>query len=315
MFDLIVIGSGPIGIAMAREAAHNNLKVALIDKGPLLGAMYRYPTHMTFFSTSENISICGIPFPCKDARPSRFDALEYYRLVATHPNIEWFLYNEVTDIQGCKGDFTIQTKKKSLKAKVVVVATGFFDHSQNLQVPGEDQPHVTHFFTDGHAYAGLKTLIIGGANSAVIAALECWRHGADVTLVHRRNNFRDDIKYWLRPDIENRIKEGSIKVHWNTEVSEIKENEVVLKSNQEMIKLEIDNIIALTGYRSNFKWLLDNDIELNELHQPLLNVNSFESVSRQGVYLAGCVLCGDITNDLFIENGRDHVQSIIKEIV
>lgn len=314
MNDLVVIGSGPIGIATAREAANRGLKVALIDKGPLLGAMYQYPTHMKFFSTSEKIEICSLPFPTPDARPTRFEALEYYRLVATHPKIEWFLYQSVERVDGSSGDFRVITTDSEISAKSVVVATGFFNRPVLLDVEGENLNHVTHYFSEGHAYAGLKTTIVGAANSAVIAALECWRHGADVTLLHREADFHQGVKYWLRPDIENRIKEGDIKAIWNAEIKKIEKDRVVYHSDSELYELQSDRVLLLTGYRADFEWLKSLGIELDEQNRPMVHENTFESISRSGIFCAGCILCGNVTNELFIENGRYHAEVIAEHL-
>lgn len=313
-FDLIVVGAGPVGIATAREAANRGCQVALVDKGPLLGAMFQYPTHMKFFSTSDKIEICGIPFPTTDARPTRFEALEYYRLVATYPKIQWFLYQSVEKIEGDQGNFEVITTETSIRGKNVVIATGFFNRPVHLNIEGENLSHVSHYFTEGHAYAGLKTTIVGAANSAVIAALECWRHGAEVTLVHRESDFHSGVKYWLRPDIENRIKEGVIKVIWNSELQSIHQNTVVLKNSTGSSELHSQRVLLLTGYRADFEWLKSMELELDEQNRPIIDENTFESKSRPGLYCAGCVLCGNVTNELFIENGRHHAAVIAEQV-
>jgi putative YpdA family bacillithiol system oxidoreductase len=315
MFDLVVVGSGPIGIAMAREAADRGLKVALVDKGPLLGAMYQYPTHMKFFSTSEKIEICGLPFPTPEARPTRFEALEYYRLVATHQSIEWFLYQAVDEILGEQGDFKVMTTDSVICGKYVVIATGFFNRPVELGVDGENLPHVSHYFTDGHAYAGLKTIIVGAANSAVIAALECWRHGAEVTLIHREDEFHPGVKYWLRPDIENRIKDGEIKAIWKTNLQSIHKEKITLKTPDGEKSVESQRVLLLTGYRANFAWLKKMGLTLDDQNRPEVSETNFESTTRPGIYCAGCVLCGNVTNELFIENGRFHAEVIAEHLI
>ena len=315
MYDLIVIGAGPIGIATAREAANRDLKVALIDRGPLLGAMFQYPTHMKFFSSSDKISICNIPFPTLESRPTRFEALEYYRLVATHPKIDWHLYQKVKAISGEKGNFEVITDTQKLDSKFVVVATGFFNEPVMINIPGEFDKNVSHYFSEGHAYAGLKTVIVGAANSAVIAALECWRHGADVILVHRGDDFHKGVKYWLRPDIKNRIKEGSIKALWNSVVIKMDDKKILLQQQNEEKIIDCDKLLILTGYRADFFWLKSLGLELDSMNRPIISEETFESNSRPGLYCAGCVLCGNVTNELFIENGRFHAKAISENLV
>lgn len=313
-YDVAVIGAGPIGIATARACAEKGMRAALIDKGAICDALYHYPTHMRFFSTSERIAINNIPFPSPQPQPTRIEALHYYRLVAQYPGIDWHLYQAVTAVDGTDGAFTVHTQKQQLAAKKVVVATGFFNRPVMLDVPGEDLPHVSHYFVEGHPYAGQDLVIIGAANSAVIAALECWRNGARVHIVHHGGDFRAGVKYWLRPDVENRIQEGSIQVSWHTSVKAIEPGRVLISRDSRDDAIPADFVLAMTGYRSDYSWLQSLGIGLGEGNRPRHHADTLESSDRAGVYLAGCVLCGDKTNDLFIENGRIHAEQIAAQL-
>lgn len=312
--DVAVVGAGPIGIACARECAARGLRVGLLDEGPLCAALYRYPRHMTFFSTAERIAVAGIPFPCVHARPTRDEGLAYYRGVARHPLIAPFLYRRVEQIAGAIEDFRLATTTGPIHARRVIIATGFFHHPVPLAVPGEELPQVSHYFIDGHAYAFRRVVIVGGANSAVIAALECRRQDAQVTLIHRGPEVRDSVKYWLRPDLANRIAEGAITAHFQHRLTRIAADHVVVSGPAGERRIDCDAVLALTGYRGDFAWLRAQGLRLNAQGVPEHRVADFESLQRPGLHLAGCVLCGEDTGSLFIENGREHAGIIAERL-
>ena len=312
-YDVAVIGAGPVGLATAIACQQHGLRVVTIDQGCICNALYRYPTNMVFFSTAERIEIAGVPFPTLNAKPTRAEALHYYRQVALSHRLALRLYTRVTGIAGSAGAFTVATSRGPIACRRVILATGFFDRPVTLGVPGEDLPHVSHYFTDGHPYAAQDLVIVGGANSAVIAALECWRHGARVHLVHREAEFYRGVKYWLRPDIENRIADGEITVSWQSELSAIEPGSVSLRSAAGESTLPADFVLLLTGYRSDFSWLESLGVTLNDEHQPEVDPQTF-ACQRAGIHLVGCVLCGERTGDIFIENGRDHADQVAKHL-
>lgn len=304
-YDVVVVGAGPVGLAAAIECHRRGLASVAIDRGGIVSSLYRYPSNMVFFSTAERIEIAGHPFPTPNPKPTREEALHYYRLVALRSGLPLRLYEPVTAIDGERDRFTVRTGRGELRARRVVLAIGFFDHPVLLGVPGEDRPTVSHYFADGHPYAGQDLLIVGAANSAVIAALECWRCGARVTLVHRGDDFAPGVKYWLLPDIRNRIEEGALRVHWRTEVVAIGERHVELRTGGRAWRLANDFVLLLTGYRPDFDFLRRIGIRLGERGEPLVD-ERFESASRPGVHVVGCVLGGHDTGAIFIENGREH---------
>jgi thioredoxin reductase (NADPH) len=264
---------------------------------------------MSFFSTAANIEISGHPFPCVNPRPTRDEALEYYRGVASKEELNFLFYQEVHTIRGSVGEFVIGATDHELRCDRVVLATGFFHHPVPLKIVGEDLPHVSHYFEDGHRYFDQDLVIVGGANSAVIAALECFRRGARVTLIHREKDLYSGVKYWLEPDVRNRIAEGSISAHFNTTLAEIEKDHVVIENKgSDQKKLKADFVLLMTGYRANHSWLQSMGIELDHKNAPLVEASSLESTSLKGVHLVGCALCGEDTGSIFIENGREHAQ-------
>ncbi|MDA3960982.1 MAG: YpdA family putative bacillithiol disulfide reductase [Planctomycetota bacterium] len=305
MLDVAVIGAGPVGIACAAECARRGLRSALIDRGCLCAALYRYPTYMTFFSTAERLEVAGLPFPSVNAKPTKHEALQYYRSVASAFPIDLHLYQAATAIGGTRDDFTVTTERQDLRARRVIIATGFFHRPVPLAIPGADSPAFSHYFVDGHPYAGQDLIIVGGANSAVIAALECWRMGARVRIIHRDADFYPGVKYWLLPDIRNRIAEGAISVEFNTKLTAFADHSASLQSGERRWSVPADFVLALTGYRADHSWIQSLGIALDEHHAPQVD-ESFESPHRPGISLAGCALCGDDTSSIFIENGREH---------
>ena len=264
-FDLVIIGGGPIGIACALEAEKKGLSYVILEKGCLVNSLYHYPTNMTFFSTSEKLELDNIPFISNNPKPGKREALEYYRRIATTNKINIHLFEKVTSVES-KADKThlVQTTKNEYSANNVIVATGFYDIPNYLGIPGEDLPKVSHYYNDPHYYATQKTIVVGASNSAVDAALEIYRKGGEVTMIVRKPEIGERVKYWVRPDIINRIKEGSIKVYFESSLNEIKETEVILNTPEGEVTLENDFVLLLTGYRPNFGFLQDIGIKLSE---------------------------------------------------
>jgi thioredoxin reductase (NADPH) len=315
MYDLLVIGAGPVGLACAIEARRQGLTVCVLEKGALVNSILRYPMRMEFFSTPELIEIGGHPFPVQHYKPAREDALEYYRLVAARERLDVRLYDPVVDLRGAQGDFTVVTEKGEHKGRNVVLAIGFFDHPNRVDVPGEDLPKVTHYYKEPFAYARQKVAVIGAKNSAAKAALDCYRHGAEVTLVVRSETLPDSIKYWIKPDLENRIKEGSIKAFFGTSVQEIRDATILLQSADGIHEIANDWVLAMTGYHPDFSFLERLGIALadDRSRTPIFDERTFET-GRPGVYIAGTVCGGYNTSRWFIENGRFHARQIVAHI-
>ncbi|ETN94884.1 YpdA family putative bacillithiol disulfide reductase [Zhouia amylolytica] len=314
--DLIIIGGGPIGIACALEAKKKGLNYLIIEKGPIVNSLYNYPINMQFFSSSEKLEIGGVPFISKEAKPKRDEALEYYRRIVTSNELNIHLFEKVTEVAKHNNTFTITTDKTSYQSEYAIVATGFYDIPNLLNVPGEDLPKVSHYYKDPHFYAMQKVAVIGASNSAVDAALECYRKGADVTMLIRGPEIGRRVKYWVKPDIENRIAEGSIKAYYNTEVQEIKDSEIVLNTNRGIVSIPNDYVIALTGYKPNFKFLEKIGVQLSDdgKFYPQYNEETMET-NINNLYLAG-VICGGMDTHLwFIENSRIHAQMILNHII
>ncbi|GGE39578.1 YpdA family putative bacillithiol disulfide reductase [Psychroflexus planctonicus] len=317
MLDVLIIGAGPIGIACALEAKKNNLSYVAVEKGTLVNSLYHYPSNMTFFSTSEKLEIDEIPFISKNPKPSKQEALEYYRRVATSKKLNINLFEEVIDVQQNEDQsYQISTNKTAYQAKNIIVSTGFYDIPNPLNIPGEDLPKVSHYYKDPHFYSMQKLIVVGASNSSVDAALETYRKGAEVTMIVRGEQIGERVKYWVRPDIINRIKEGSIKAYFNAELTQVHENTVEFKDeNGEIQSLENDFVLALTGYRPNFKFLekLGVAIADEEKNIPAYNEETMET-NQKGIYLAG-VICGGLeTHKWFIENSIIHAEQIIKAI-
>ena len=315
-WDVVIVGGGPIGLACALEAQKAGLKYVIIEKGCLVNSLYNYPANMTFFSTSERLEIGGVPFVSNNNKPTRPEALEYYRRVTDAFGLNIQLFERVLSIENGSGALTVTTTKEAYLADSVIVATGFYDLPYLLGVPGEELPKVKHYYKDPHYYAFQKVLIVGAMNSAVDAALETWRKGADVTMIIRKPQIGERVKYWVRPDIENRIKEGSIKAFFHATITEIRENEVDILTPDGLRTLENDWVIALTGYQPDLQFLHKTGIHLSEdaVRRPAYNPDTHET-NLAGVYLAGVICGGMDTHSLFIENSRVHAEKIIAHIL
>jgi len=315
MKDIVIIGAGPVGLACGIEVARNNLSATIIDKGTIVNSLVGYPTHMEFFSTAELLEIGGHPFPTPSTKPMRPEALKYYRQVAAAESLDLRLYEQVQRVDGSDNNFKVVTNQETYPCRKVIVATGFFDIPNLLDIPGEDLPKVTHYYREPYAYAGQRVAVIGAKNSAAKAALECYHYGAKVTLIHRGDSLSEKIKYWIRPDIENRIKEGSITVHFNTQVQSIKSDLLILNGPKGSFSIENDFVIAMTGYRPDYAFLnvLGITIQDDSFRTPTHHPETFET-NRQGVYMAGTVCGGLRTSRWFIENGRFHAMQIINHV-
>lgn len=314
-YDIVIIGGGPIGLACGLEAQKAGLSYLILEKGCLVNSLYNYPANMTFFSTSERLEIGDVPFVSNNAKPTRSEALEYYRRVAIHRKLNVRLFEEVSEVTKSDENYLVKTRKKTYEATHVVIASGFYDIPQKLGVKGEELPKVTHYYTEPHFYAFQKVLVVGANNSAVDAALETWRKGADVTMVIRGDGVGERVKYWAKPDIENRIKEGSIKAFFNSEVEEITEDSVIVKTPEGLVKVENDWVISMTGYQPNLDFLRKIGIHLSadEIMKPQYDENSMET-NLPNIYLAGVICGGMNTHSLFIENSRVHAERIIARI-
>ena len=315
-YDVLIIGGGPIGIACGIECAKKGLSYVIIEKGALVNSIYNYPLNMTFFSTSEKLEIGEVPFISHNPKPTRAEALEYYRRVALHWNININLYESVESIDRSGSLFSIHTTKSNYLSQNLVIATGFYDIPNLMNVPGESLSKVHHFYKEPHIYFGQKVIVVGAANSAVDVAMETWRKGASVTMVIRDEHIRDSVKYWIKPDIENRINEGSIRAYFNAGIKEIREREVVIVTKDQELVLENDFVLAMTGYLPDFKLLqsLGIEIQQDEFKSPVCDPLTMET-NVSGIYLAG-VICGGLkTNKWFIENSREHAVAIIANIV
>ena len=314
--DVCIIGAGPIGICCGIEAKKANLSYLIIDKGCLVNSLYNYPKNMTFFSTSDRLEIGDVPFISHNTKPTKSEALEYYRRVVSSWKLNVNLYEEVFEIIK-KNNFTIKTSKGTYQAKKIIIATGFYDLPYNLNVPGEELGKVKHYYDEPHPYFGMKIAVVGAANSAVDVALETYRKGAkEVTMVVREPSLSETVKYWVKPDIENRIEEGNIKSYFNSSITKIKEKEIHIKTPEGKLVIENDFVLAMTGYQPSFSFLEKIGIEMgnDEYKTPSHNPKTMET-NIDGVYLAG-VICGGLkTNKWFIENSRDHGNLIISHIL
>lgn len=321
--NTIIIGGGPIGLACGLEARRLGLSYLILEKGCLVNSLYNYPVNMTFFSTSERLEIGGVPFVSINAKPTRSEALEYYRRVAVSHRLKLRLFEKVLSVKKVDENseaasirsFTITSTRETYTASNVIIATGFYDIPYLLNVAGENLPKVTHYYKDPHFYAFQNVLVVGAMNSAVDAALETWRKGAEVTMVVREPQIGERVKYWVRPDIVNRISEGSIKAYFNSTVQEIQEQYVVLNTPEGQISIQNDHVIAMTGYQPDLGFLSQIGIELSndEIKTPVINPETHET-NIKGIYLAGVICGGMNTHRLFIENSREHAVRIFRDI-
>jgi bacillithiol disulfide reductase len=317
--DVLVVGAGPTGMACAIEAQKAGFNSLIVDKGCLVNSIYHYPNNMVFFTTPELLEIGDIPFTTALPKPTRLEALEYYRRVAEHYELQIHQYEWVKTITGKDGDFRVTTTDRhsaihDYSARKIVLATGYYDLANQLEIPGEDLEKVFHYYRDPHPYYDADVLVVGGKNSAAEAALDLWRHGARVTIVHRGPQMHNNVKYWVRPDIENRIKAGEIVAYFNSTVREITEDCVVLKTPTGPVRLENDFVFALTGYHPDYDFLRSVGIELSsEQLRPMCDPESLES-NVPGVYVAGVIVAGSRTSEIFIENGRFHGKLIANHL-
>jgi thioredoxin reductase (NADPH) len=316
-FDLLVVGAGPTGLACAIEAQKAGFRVVLVDKGCVCNSLFHYPAHMTFFTTPELLEIGDIPFPSPNPKPSRNEALQYYRLVAAYYKLDMRQYHRVERVTGADGAFTVHTEDRfgragALKARKLALSTGYYDLPNYMGIPGEDLSKVYHYYNDPHPFFETDVVVIGGKNSAAIAALELWRSGARVTLVHRDAEMHRHVKYWIKPDIENRIKNGEVKALFNTQVVEITPDTVEVETPQGRRTLKNDFVFAMTGYHPDFEFLERLGVRFEGAdRRPVCDAETLES-NVPGVYLAGVIVAGSRTNEIFIENGRFHGRQIAR---
>ncbi len=313
--DVVIVGSGPIGLSCAIEARRRGLTHLVLEKGCLLQAIVNFPLTMTFFSTSERLEIGDVPFVSHGPKPTRTEALEYYRRVAEHWKLDIRTYEPVTGVSGGQGNFILSTEGARFGSRAVIVATGFYGSPVMMGVPGEDLPKVDHYYREPYPYVGRRILVVGGGNSAVDAALETWRKGAEVTIATRGPSFDGTIKYWIRPDIENRIEEGSIAGYFNSSVRHIGEDEVILDTPGGEKVIGNDFVLAMTGYRPDYDLLAALGVECTDdrVREPVRSDETFES-SRPGVFVAGVLCNGMQSGRWLIENSRDHATRIFDRI-
>ncbi len=316
-YDVLIIGGGPIGLACGIAAQKAGLSYVIIEKGCLVNSLYNYPLYMTFFSTSERLEIGGIPFMSLNFKPNRAEAIEYYRRVVQIYNLNICLFERVVEVvRNDQQQFTVHTSKNTYTAGNIILSTGFYDIPVLMNVPGENLEKVTHYYKDPHYYAFKKVLVIGGNNSAVDAALETYRKGAEVTMVMMEPEIGERVKYWVRPDIVNRIKEGSIKAYYNATIATIREKEVDIKTNDAIVTIDNDFVLAMTGYKPDFTFMKKLGIDFSDetrMH-PHYNSETMET-NQENLYLAGVVCGGMDTHKWFIENSRVHADKIIEAIV
>ena len=316
ILDLLIIGAGPIGLNCALEAKKNNLTYLIVEKGTIVNSLYHYPLYMRFFSTADKLEIAEIPFITTAPKPGRQDALEYYQGIARQKDLSINLYEKVLNVRKNEEIFEVETSKSRYSAKNVIISTGFYDLPNAMNIPGENLEKVKHYYTEPYPFAQQKIVVVGSSNSAVDAALETYRKGAEVTMIIRHSEISKSVKYWVKPDIENRILEGSIKAHFNADLTEIKENTVIFKDEKgELHEIENDFVLAMTGYLPDFDFLRNTGIRLEgDCLNPYYNPETMET-NIPNLYLAGVVCGGKDTHLWFIENSRIHANIIIKNIL
>jgi thioredoxin reductase (NADPH) len=312
VLDFIIIGAGPIGLSCGIACEQKGLSYQIIEKGTLVNSLFNYPLNMTFFSTSEKLEIGNVPFISHNPKPTRAEALEYYRRVAMHWKLKVRLFEKVLDVTKQGKIFTVRTDKAVFQSRAIIISTGFYDLPNLLQIPGEELPKVHHYYREPHLYYGQKIVVIGAANSAVDVALETWRKGAEVTMVIREKEIGENVKYWVRPDIQNRIKAGDITAFFESQLTAVRENEVDIQTPEGKKTLPNDFVLAMTGYLPDFGLLIQMGVKIgtDEMKTPVHDTGTMET-NVPGIYLAG-VICGGLqTNKWFIENSRDHAAKIL----
>ncbi|MDV7698150.1 YpdA family putative bacillithiol disulfide reductase [Chryseobacterium soli] len=316
VLDILIVGAGPIGLNCALEAKKNNLTHVIVEKGTIVNSLYHYPLYMRFFSTAEKLEIDSTPFISTAPKPGRQDALEYYQGIARQKDLNIHLYEKVLKISKNNDLFDIETTKSTYQARNVIISTGFYDIPNTMNIPGEHLPKVKHYYTEPYPYARQKIVVVGSSNSAVDAALETYRKGAQVTMIIRHSEISKNVKYWVKPDIENRIAERSITAHFNSELIEIKEHTVVFRDEHHQIhEIENDFVLAMTGYLPDFDFLRNSGIDLQgDCLNPVYNSETMET-NVKNLYLAGVVCGGKDTHLWFIENSRMHADLIVKNIL
>lgn len=317
--DVLVVGAGPTGLACAIEAQRIGLRAMLVDKGCLVNSLFHYPANMTFFTTPELLEIGDIPFSSPNQKPNRAEALEYYRKVAEHYELDIRQYERVDRVEGSDGDFRVHTDDRHAVRRIhaaqkLVIATGYYDLPNLMNIRGEELSKVSHYYHEPHPYFDHDVLVIGGKNSAAIAALELWRHGARVTVVHRGPGMHKNVKYWILPDIENRIRNQEIAAFFNSRVLEIRQGSVVLETPAGQLEIANDFVFALTGYHPDFDFLKSLGVQIgNHECRPICDTQTLES-NVPGIYLAGVIVAGSRTSEIFIENGRFHGRQIAADL-
>jgi thioredoxin reductase (NADPH) len=318
-FDVAIIGAGPTGLACGIEVQKRGFSAVLFDKGCVVNSIYHYPTNLVFFTTPELLEIGDIPMTSLNEKPGRTEALKYYRRVADHYKLNIHQYERVLGFTGVDGDFILKTEtswgeQAHYGARKIILATGYYDIPNRLNVPGEDLEKVIHYYREAHPYYNQDVLVVGGKNSAAIAALDLFWTGARVTLVHRGPGISNSVKYWIKPNIENRIKNGEVKAYFQSHVKEIRLREVVIETPDGPVTLKNDFVFAMTGYRPDFEFMAAHGIHLDPAtSKPITDPDTLES-QRRGVYLAGVIVAGTHTNEIFIENGRFHGKVIAEAI-
>lgn len=318
-FDVAIVGAGPTGLACGIEVQRRGLRPVLFDKGCVVNSIYRYPINLVFFTTPELLEIGDIPMTSLNEKPGRTEALKYYRRVADHYGLDIHQYERVLGFEGEQNNFTIRTEtgdgaRHCYRVKKIILATGYYDIPNRLNVPGEDLDKVIHYYREAHPYYNQDVLVVGAKNSACIGALELHWTGARVTMVIRGGAISSNVKYWIKPNIENRIKNGEIKTYFHSTVKEIREHDVVIETPDGQVVLKNDFVFAMTGYRPDFEFMAEHGIHLDpQTSKPITDPETLES-ERAGVYLAGVIVAGTHTNEIFIENGRFHGKVIAEAI-
>ncbi len=318
-YDVIVIGAGPTGLACAIELEKRQCRTLVLDKGCLVNSIYNYPTNLVFFTTPELLEIGDLPMTSLNEKPNKVEALKYYRRVAMHYGLTIQQYEPVHSIEGTDGNFQVLTTDRDgaprcYSTRKVVLATGYYDVANRLNVPGEDLPKVTHYYKDAHPFYNSDVLVVGAKNSAAIASLELLWYGARVTMVHRGRGVSDSVKYWIKPNIENRIKAGEVKAYFHSHVREITEKTVLIETPEGPVTLKNDYVLALIGYQPDTEFLGKAGVFIDpETRRPVMNPDTLES-QRPGLYLAGVIVAGMHTSEIFIENGRFHGKVIASDI-